>query len=186
MFVGAVVVAEVLMPIRTDSPTPGLQCWIPLVAILLTSVFVRRHNARAAFLVMQVVLAVLLQVQFYDLGDRRGSPWTGWSDPNRHLSHYRKMALLHLSFTVRDAAVDLPKKVLPAGWIDREPLRSALLQDYPDELLSADCPTGIDTAHAVWHTWLTGLWHVERRPAGVWYPGGTPAEAADRLELRPR
>jgi hypothetical protein len=182
MFFAACFAAAALAPVYTDSPTPKLQTLVPLAAILATSVFVRRHLPRATFLAGQVVLSVLLVNQFYDLVNDGTSHWTGWDSPNERYSGNRKLAMRHLSYYVKDAAEALPVNPLPAGWLDREPL-SLVFRERIDD---ARIPRTIGTAHPVWHTWLTGLWRVDSRPAGVWYPGGKPADAADHLELRPR
>jgi len=39
-------------------------------------------------------------------------------------------------------------------------------------------------ASALWHSWFTMLFERESTAVALWYPGGTPAAAASRLEWR--
>jgi len=65
----------------------------------------------------------------------------------------------------------------PAGWMAELPFAA----DWPRESFRAVRYL----PHAEWHSWLTGLFRVERQPVEAWFPGGT-LSARDGIVYRPR
>jgi len=67
----------------------------------------------------------------------------------------------------------------PAGW-----LRDI---DFGGQHIPPSDWQPIDgTVTPLWHSSFTQLYTRVRIPLDYWYPGGTPTEAAEKLELRPR
>lgn len=148
--------------------------WIPLLSWLGVSLCCKlgkvRERGLAAILVLLVIVVAVPQLASDE-----------WSYAARDREN--PMALARLASLLRRGHRDTSNSNFRAGWIDRAPL---------DELWKPDQQTlrlGVTEQHVhsrVWHTWLTGLYRITSTPAGIWYPGGKPADAADRLEWRPR
>jgi hypothetical protein len=66
-------------------------------------------------------------------------------------------------------------RAVPAGWLDETGLELGAVGSQ--SLLRF-------RVEPLWHSWLTGLWRAKRTSLRIWYPGGAPLEAAERLELR--
>jgi hypothetical protein len=147
---------------------------IPLVSWLGVSLCCRLGRVRKwGLTTLLVLLGLAICVsQFMP----EGWSYTGQDRDNAHV-------LARLGDILKRGHRDLSGLNLPAGWIDTPP-RDDLWK--PDQNIVRGGLNEQRIHHRVWHTWLTGLYRVTSRPAGVWYPGGKPLEAADQLEWRPR
>lgn len=70
---------------------------------------------------------------------------------------------------------------LPAGWIEdacRNREGKKVFLDWRD-------PMSMSVGR-FWHTWFTGIYRVTTTPAGIWCSGGTGAQCAAHLEIRPK
>jgi len=82
---------------------------------------------------------------------------------------------------LRELSADYADVVLPEGWIE-ESWRAATGQEF-----LRHAPGYISgTVGHFWHTWFTGIYHLEERRNGIWCPGGPLSACVDRLELRDR
>ena len=105
----------------------------------------------------------------------------GWADAVQDRDN--AMALRLLRSRLLNGHRDLSNSKIPPGFMDTPP-RDDLWR--PDRRLEEYGLTEQHIHRPVWHTWLTGLYLVETKNAGIWYPGGKPSEAANGLSWRPR
>lgn len=148
--------------------------WLPLGSWMVAGIGCRPGLARRVALgtvcLSQVVLCLMA-----------GFSSGAWSFQRR--DRYNHVALVVVRGTLKSAPPEFADRQMAPGWIE----------DLPPGLLCHRMPTmralGLTEQRvhfAQWHTWLTGLYRVEPRRAGIWYPGGMPAGAAKNVEWRPR
>jgi hypothetical protein len=148
--------------------------WLPLLSWVSVALFCRLGMTRRLGLGSIFALLVLIVFSLALLPPDQIAASRDWKA--RRVFPSVRSRLLSL-------AGEAPEEEPPAGWVDREPIASRCRINE----LSGWVDLKARHFHLrQWHTWLTGLYRVESHPAGVWYPGGKPAEAASRLEWRPR
>lgn len=156
-----------------DRGNPTMQWLIPGLASTATIGFLREPRAALLASLLLAATAVPLARQ-YDACVH--SP--------AYVGNVARLQRLHRSQNERLA---LMKEELRAS---RDPTDhpAMWLRDIPGNPTAGwfDTPPEFIEAEDVWHSWLTGIRRAKRMPLDVWFPGGTRAAAADRVELRTR
>lgn len=153
-----------------------LQWLIPLFCLWLVAVFVGHVTARRSVAWLLAVAMWILTFHYEQVVHERditGNP--NWGRGSRAVSN---STLRVIKVELADCSA-LDTTEYPAGWV--RDLSFASLLEFP--LYRG--PIRGEVA-SFWHSSWTSLYRPIRIPQDYWYPGGTLAAAADRIEIRDR
>jgi hypothetical protein len=145
-----------------------------LGGICFAAVLTFSTNRRAAAVVGVVfALASIALISHYD-NLVHGETYTGRRGDRSGTRSRKQWALEEARKEVESISADR----IAAGWLSEQTEIAKSLAHSPKQHREA----GED----VWHSGFTQLYRLRKVPVELWSPGGTPAEAADRLEWRDR
>lgn len=134
-------------------------------------VFIRNSPLSGAMTIVSLISAILLTLQSHKLD--------GWTR-NYNLA----VQSAGIARSARESVLEQLGRVTdnrsyPPGW----------LRDLSNgEVASAAAmnPLTDSWVEPAWHSWLSGLYRRHGIPQDFWFPGGSVAEARDRIEIRHR
>jgi len=156
--------------------TQGLLGGACMFAVLICARYTR---ARVAMTVVLGITTLALMVHHDTLVHRDDTIGHPWEDV---FSRHKRDKRLHNVQNELRALGEKSANQFPEGWVADQP---AIL-----DRLDTDSREAVryhrEVADPLWHTLFTRLYRVRKIPCEVWFPGGTFAEAVDRLEWRDR
>ncbi len=167
----------ILFTCLCDHSGPWLrQTFVPLACMIASLLFIGSPRVRVSMILLGLVTGFALQAHLSRLIDT-----PGWAyDQKRFLTPTKRNQIQLKSLGDEVAELGKHDNILyAAGWLRDLPIPEQS-RPYVDDSF-ADCRYS-----RLWHSPITGLLHVECTALDVWYPGGTLAEAAEKLELRHR
>lgn len=176
----AVVIAFITMAsnnLLTREGTPRNQWLIPCLLLFFVLAFVQAKRWRRIGGAIIAVSMVGLSFHFTELV--HSSDWTGnpdWDGGAAVLERAKRARFNDWVEQAPDREINLP-----AGWVDELPS----WEPQAKQTVSGMKIYRRDIER-VWHTRLTGLYRYTTARRELWYPGGPPADAASRLEMRDR
>lgn len=158
---------------------PGYQIIIPGLCLFLILMFIDSSILKVSAVVILFTASLALGRHYNDL--LYTGLYTGNPDLPQFVSEPRRTALIE---DLLDEAKSNDKKY-PPGW----------LQDLLIHPRNKGVKNVINSVKKrrirriiivrLWHSWLTGLYgKADGGPLGVWFPGGTLKESADKIEFR--
>ena len=175
---GVCVVAFTLSPGHLcDRGAPVLQPLFGTACVVSLTVRVRNPRLAAGSVLVAVAVTVGLSMHHLDLAHSPGL--TGNSAPSepRRMARVRERAEQFLT-----EAGTRDEHAYPEGWLHD----AAFFKDAAERLQGNSIPTHSSEVEIdwLWHSWLTVIFARRSRSVALWFPGGTPSDAAKRLEWR--
>ena len=162
-----------------DRGNPTLQVLIGSVCIVSLVLRIRTGHIAAGLAVAAAAATLGLAMGYLRITHSTGL--TGNPSP----SEPRRMARALESaerFLTEAGAKD--KSSYPEGWLhETEFFKSAPQRPDGDRIPTHASEVKISW---LWHSWFSGIFERRSRSVALWFPGGTPADAAKRLEWRER
>jgi hypothetical protein len=156
---------------------PFTQKLVPVLCIAPAVIFIGRPLAATAAAAVLFALVPALCHQYLDLIHR---DWcTGNPQWMMKLCDAGSDSQLKGMEKALERVGDLDPAPHAAGWLKNSEVWPLLHEE------EQDCDEGFRIeVKRFWHTWISGLYSEKKVEQAVWYPGGPPAEAASRIELR--
>lgn len=159
---------------------PFTQWLIPGICLFLIIGFIANKIIRRIIAVVTIIISTILCFHFSEIVHRKD--YTG-NVLYREAAGYWKLRTYQriLKLAVEEKLAKKEKlKIFPPGWIKHSLKDIDIEIDWKNDIKVPICTSA-------WHTFFTGIYCIsEYKNMGIWYPGGTVKEAADKLELRER
>lgn len=148
---------------------PVIEWLLPLTGVLVVGFYCKSNKLFAAYSASALIISLVLCGNYIALV--HGGGYTGRPSVSEH--GWRNSELN----AVRSAESDLRKTFPEEAIVPEGPVAT---------LVGNEEYNHVEKIHArrTWHTWLTGLYAIERRDAVVWCRGGEPEALSSRIEIR--
>ncbi len=147
---------------------PFVEWFLPALAAMVLAIFCKHEKKYRILWWATFVAAIILCVNFLSLD---GGDYCRGKQLIQRVNTARTIDLQ------RQGKEALKNKFAAAAVMPPGPVSKLLNAPVFDE-------AEIVTFKTEWHSPLTGLFHVKKEKAILWYPGGRMDEASERLELR--
>jgi hypothetical protein len=156
-------------------PTPVYQLLVPILCLSLVMIFMEPKILRRIVSVFLVVTALVLSLHFDNLTSTE--KYTGIHPQRPTLMNEMKIkrAETHLS-----SAASTDSNSCQQGWLSE----SELVKHIPDEHRRFILEKYLPRSYYLWHSKFTGVYGKKQGEFGIWYPGGTLKEYAQKLEWK--
>lgn len=158
-----------------DTGYPIAQWLIPVLCGAIIIIAVENKKIRRISLLLLTILSITLSQHFVHLVHE--TQYIG-NRNSRMINGISKSILKSQKELLKTAAEGNTKNYSP-GWIE-DSLKD--LEGADGIIIKGDHE--IIETHKLWHTDFTGLYGTTYKKVGIWYPGGTLREAAEKIAIK--
>lgn len=154
---------------------PVYQWLVSILCLSLVMIFTEPKVLRIIVSALLVLSALALSFHFYSLTSTE--KYTGIHPQRPKLMNAMKIkwAETHLS-----SAASTDSNSCPQGWLSE----SELVKHIPDKSRRFILEKYLPRSYYLWHSKFTLIYGKKQGEFGIWYPGGTLKESAQKLEWR--
>ena len=159
----------------TGVPAPFYQWIVPILCLSLVMIFIEPKILRRIVSVFLVVSALVLSLDFDNLISTEEYTYV---IPLRSKAINEAKIFSAENYMFLAASTD--SNSYPESWLSE----SELVKHIPEKSRRFILEKHLPTSYYLWHSKFTLVYGKKQGEFGIWYPGGTLKESAQKLEFR--